>query len=63
MHQLDMSAAFPSGAAAHALGAVTDCLRPATCGCPECQTMRMIASPAPPGDCPDCGTPLRIRQG
>lgn len=35
-------------------------LLPALSGCPDCGTLRMIASPAPLGTCPGCGADLQV---
>ena len=35
-------------------------LMPAMYGCPDCRTALVIVSPAPLGDCADCGTRLVV---
>jgi hypothetical protein len=35
-------------------------LIPALSGCPNCRTVRMIASPATLGSCSDCGADLEV---
>lgn len=51
-------------AASHALAEAdrrpSNTAMPAMCGCPGCRSMRMIASPAPLGTCPDCGAALEV---